>query len=61
MGGNAGLTWPDFEAFGLPAHTSLGFGPIYRGRPEEAHVLILADQQPMNKLGSYQYSANDDG
>jgi uracil-DNA glycosylase len=50
MGGNAGLAWPDFEALGLRAHASFGFGPIYRGRPEQARILILADQQSHDDL-----------
>jgi hypothetical protein len=50
MGGNAGLAWPDFEALGLRTHASFGFGPIYRGRPEQARILILADQQSHDDL-----------
>ena len=50
MGAKTGLQWPDFEALGLVAHPSLGYGPIYRGRPEEATLLILADQQSHDDL-----------
>jgi uracil-DNA glycosylase len=50
MGGSAGLAWPDLEALGLRAHVSFGYGPIYRGRPEQARVLILADQQSHDDL-----------
>lgn len=44
MGGDPGLAWPDFGTLGVTAHESFGYGPIYRGRPAHAHVLILADQ-----------------
>ena len=49
-GGNAGLAWPDYKSLGLRAQVSFGFGPIYRGRPEQARVLILADQQSHDDL-----------
>ena len=45
MGGEPGLEWPDFNALGATAHPSFGTGPIYRGRPDRASVLVLADQQ----------------
>ncbi len=50
MGGKSGLEWPDFTALGVKAHPSLGYGPIYRGRPYRAVVLILADQQSHDDL-----------
>ena len=50
MGGAAGSEWPDFHALGAPAHPSFGTGPIYRGRPAQANVLILADQQSQDDL-----------
>jgi hypothetical protein len=50
MGGNPGLAWPDFKLLGANAHLSLGTGPIYRGRPGSAFVLILADQQSHDDL-----------
>jgi uracil-DNA glycosylase len=50
MGAKPGLQWPDFAALGLAAHPSLGYGPIYRGRLDEATLLILADQQSQEDL-----------
>jgi uracil-DNA glycosylase len=50
MGGKPGLAWPDFNALGAHAHPSFGTGPIYRGRPDQARVLILADQQSHDDL-----------
>jgi hypothetical protein len=50
MGGKAGLEWPDFSTLGVNVHPSFGYGPIYRGRPGEAIVLILADQQSQDDL-----------
>jgi hypothetical protein len=50
MGGQPCLEWPDFGAIGATAHPSLGTGPIYRGRPAQAHVLVLADQQSHDDL-----------
>ena len=44
MGGETGLAWPDFAALGVTSHESFGYGPIYRGRPEQTRALILADQ-----------------
>lgn len=44
MGGRTGYHWPDFAALGADAHPSFGSGPIYRGRPEEATLILLADQ-----------------
>jgi len=50
LGGKSGLEWPDFNALGSKAHDSFGFGAIYRGRPEKATILILADQQSQDDL-----------
>jgi hypothetical protein len=50
MGGETGLEWPDFTLLGATAHPSLGTGPIYRGRPGQSYVLILADQQDHDDL-----------
>jgi hypothetical protein len=50
MGGETGLEWPDFQALGAPGHPSFGTGPIFRGRPEQANLLILADQQSHDDL-----------
>jgi uracil-DNA glycosylase len=50
MGGRPGLEWPDFHALGADAHPSFGFGPIYRGRPEDATVILLADQRSYDDL-----------
>jgi hypothetical protein len=50
MGGEAGFEWPDFQALGASAHASFGTGTIYRGRPGQANVLILADQQSQDDL-----------
>jgi uracil-DNA glycosylase len=50
MGGRPGLEWPDFGALGADAHPSFGFGPIYRGRPGEAAVILLADQRSHDDL-----------
>jgi len=50
MGGKPGLEWPDFTALGVTAHPSFGHGPIYRGRPSHAYVLVLADQQSHDDL-----------
>jgi uracil-DNA glycosylase len=50
MGGAPGLPWPDFAALGVRSHPSFGYGPIYRGRPAEARVLVLADQESSDDL-----------
>ena len=50
MGGESGFEWPDFSALGAPAHPSFGSGPIYRGRPDQATFLILADQESQDDL-----------
>lgn len=50
MGGRVGFEWPDFAALGADAHPSFGFGPIYRGRPEDATMIVLADQRSYDDL-----------
>ena len=50
LGGKPGLAWPDFGALGVTAHPSLGQGPIYRGRPDAASLLVLADPQGHDDL-----------
>ena len=50
MGGEPGLEWPDFSALGVKVHPSFGYGPIYRGRPARATVLVLADQDSHDDL-----------
>jgi Uracil DNA glycosylase superfamily len=50
MGGAPGLSWPDFSSLGVTAHPSFGYGPIYRGRPPNARVLIFADQESQDDL-----------
>ena len=45
MGGMPGLAWPDFKALGVTSDPSFGWGQIHRGRPDDATVYILADQQ----------------
>ena len=50
MGGEDSLEWPDFTSLGVTAHPSFGTGPIYRGRPDQAYVFILADQQDHDDL-----------
>ncbi len=50
MGGKKDLAWPDFSTLGVKSDISLGYGPIYRGRPGKATFLILADQQSHDDL-----------
>jgi uracil-DNA glycosylase len=61
MGGDAGLAWPDFTALGAKAHPSFGFGPIYRGRPSEARVLVLVDQESHDDLFMFRAMTGDAG
>lgn len=49
-GGRTGFEWPDWSALGVTTHPSFGHGPIYRGRPDEATVIVLADQQSQDDL-----------
>lgn len=50
MGGEPGLAWPDFAALGLAGHPSFVWGPVYRGRPDNASVVVLADQTSHDDL-----------
>ncbi len=50
MGGKSELEWPDFQALGATVHSSFGNGPIYRGRPSSASILVFADQQSNDDL-----------
>lgn len=50
MGGEPGLDWPDFAALGLSGHPSFGFGPILRGRVDDASIAVLADQESHDDL-----------
>lgn len=50
MGREPGAEWPDFWDMGIRAHASLGWGPIYRGRPADASVIVLADQRSQDDL-----------
>jgi hypothetical protein len=61
MGGESGLAWPDFDALGARAHPSFGYGPIYRGRPGEARVLVVADQESHDDLFMFRALTGDAG
>ncbi len=61
MGGEAGLDWPDFAALGLPCHPSFGFGPILRGRPAQASVVVLADRDSHDDLLTARAMTGEDG
>jgi hypothetical protein len=61
MGGEAGLEWPDFTALGVTTHSSFGYGPIYRGRPAAARVLVLADQESHDDLFLFRAMTGDAG
>jgi uracil-DNA glycosylase len=61
MGEQPGLEWPNFRALGATAHPSFGCGPIYRGRPGTAHVLVLADQQCHDDLFTGRALTGDSG
>jgi uracil-DNA glycosylase len=61
MGGAPGLAWPDFAALGATSHVSFGRGPLYRGRPREARILVLADQESHDDLFSGRAMSGDAG
>ena len=42
--------WPDFSTLGVTSEPSLGYQVAYRGRPNRARFLILADQQSHDDL-----------
>jgi uracil-DNA glycosylase len=50
LGFEPGFPWPDFAAFGVTIHPSLGVGPIYRGRFRDLSLLVLADQASHDDL-----------
>lgn len=50
MGGEPGLAWPDFNALGVRSHASFGISSLYRGRPAQARVLVLIDQESHDDL-----------
>jgi hypothetical protein len=61
MGGEPNLDWPDFQALGLPCHPSFGYGPIYRGRPGQAAIIVLADRDSHDDLLTARAVTGDDG
>lgn len=61
MGGEPGFEWPDFNTLGVKPHKSFGTGPIYRGRLDEATVLILADQESHDDLFTGRALSGDGG
>jgi uracil-DNA glycosylase len=61
MGAKTGFEWPDFNSLGVEAHASFGFGSIYRGRPDRATALILADQQSQDDLFTARAFTGDAG
>lgn len=60
-GAEPGLAWPDFAALGITSHPSFGCGPIYRGRPSRARVLVLADQESHDDLFTARACTGDAG
>ena len=52
LGGYPGLEWPDFQVLGITSHQSFGWMTLFRGRPQKAHFLILADQHSTDDLFS---------
>lgn len=52
MGKMPGYEWPDFQKLGVTVAESFGQGAIYRGRLNQARVLILADQESADDLFS---------
>ncbi|MGH9372730.1 MAG: hypothetical protein ACRD15_14480, partial [Vicinamibacterales bacterium] len=61
MGGEPGLAWPDFPALGVTSHASFGHGPVYRGRPAQARVLVVADQESHDDLFLFRAMTGDAG
>jgi uracil-DNA glycosylase len=61
MGGEPSLAWPDFAALGAAAHPSFGHGPVYRGRPADARVLVIADQESHDDLFTFRAMTGDAG
>jgi uracil-DNA glycosylase len=50
MGTERGFEYPDFTALGAIQHASLGTTQSYRGRLDDAEVLVLADQESNDDL-----------
>jgi uracil-DNA glycosylase len=50
QGAYASKRWPDFTTLGATSEASLGYQAAYRGRPNQARFLILADQQSQDDL-----------
>jgi hypothetical protein len=61
IGGEAAFPWPDFTALGVRSDESFGCGPIYRGRFEQARLLILADQESHDDLFMFRAVTGDGG
>jgi uracil-DNA glycosylase len=61
QGGRPGLAWPDFTSFGLKCASSLGTGPIFRGRLDRPSILVVADQQSHDDLFTMRALTGDDG
>jgi hypothetical protein len=61
QGGKAGCEWPDFQALGVRAHPSLGWGPIHRGRYGGISLLVLADQESSDDLFTARAMTGDAG
>lgn len=61
MGAKSGLAWPDFHSLGVNTHSSFGYGPIFRGRPDQAVVLVIADQQSHTDLFTCRALSGDAG
>ena len=56
-----GCAWPDFQALGVRAHPSLGWGPIHRGRYGGISLLVLADQESSDDLFTGRAMTGDAG
>ena len=61
QGGKPGFAWPDFNSFGLKCSSSMGMGPIYRGRLDSPSLLVVADQQATDDLFTMRAATGDDG
>lgn len=61
QGGRSGFEWLDFQALGVRAHPSLGWGPIHRGRYAGVSMLVLADQESSDDLFTTRAMTGDGG
>lgn len=61
MGSEPGFEWPDFNELGVRVHPSFGHGTIYRGRLDEARVLVLADQDSHDDMFTARALSGDGG